>query len=84
MREERHTIYMIFGRRWIEAFSIVIQRRFQRAFTAAGVELKQLAVGRIRARGWIEAHRGPIIEADAPEQIELADDSMRRSQGARA
>jgi hypothetical protein len=74
---------MIFGRRWIEACGIVIPQRLQRAFTAAGVEQKQLPGCRIRARGWIEARRGPIIEADSPGQIELADDSMRQSQGAR-
>jgi endonuclease YncB( thermonuclease family) len=77
------TLYMNFGRRWTEGFSIVIPRRFQHAFTAAGIELKQLAGRRIRVRGWIEQRRGPIIEADAPEQIELTGDSMRHSQETR-
>lgn len=81
--ESRETIYMNFGRRWIEGFGIVIQRRFQRAFTAAGVELKQLAERRIWARSWIEARRSPIIGADGSEQIGVADDSMMQSQGAR-
>jgi hypothetical protein len=31
-------------------------------------------------RGWIEQRRGPIFEADAPEQIKLAGDSMSQSQ----
>jgi endonuclease YncB( thermonuclease family) len=77
------TIYMNFGRHWTEGFSVVIPRRFQHAFTAAGIELKQLAGRRIRVRGWLEQRRGPIIEADAPEQIELAGESMSQSQETR-
>jgi endonuclease YncB( thermonuclease family) len=65
------TIYMNFGLHWTRDFSVVIPRRRERAFAAAGIALKQLAGRRVRVRGYIEQRRGPIIEADAPEQIEL-------------
>jgi endonuclease YncB( thermonuclease family) len=76
VRASAGTIYMNFGRRWTKGFSVVIPRRRQRAFAAAGIALKQLAGRRVRVRGWIEQRRGPIIEADAPEQIELAGGGM--------
>jgi endonuclease YncB( thermonuclease family) len=83
VRESGGTIYMNFGRRWTRDFSVVIPRRRQRAFAAAGIEPKRLESQRIRVRGWVEQRRGPIIEADAPEQIELAGDSMRQPQETR-
>jgi endonuclease YncB( thermonuclease family) len=67
------TIYVNFGRRWTRGFTAIILRRQQRAFAAAGVVPKDLEGRRIRVRGWIEQRNGPIIEADAPEQIEFAD-----------
>jgi hypothetical protein len=76
VRESGGTIYVNFGKRWTRDFSIVIPRRLQGTFAAAGLEPKQLAGRRIRVRGWIEERRGPIIEADAPEQIELAGESV--------
>jgi hypothetical protein len=83
VRESGSIIYMNFGRRWTEGFSVVIPRRRQRAFAAAGIELKQLAGRRVRVRGFIEQRRGPIIEADAPEQIELIGSGMGQPQETR-
>jgi hypothetical protein len=48
-------------------------KRQQRTFAAAGVEPKQLEGRRIRVRGWIEQRGGPVVMAEAPEQIELID-----------
>lgn len=73
VRESGATIYVNFGRRWTRDFTVTILRRQQRAFAAAGVEPKRLEGRRIRVRGWIEQRGGPIIEADAPEQIEFVD-----------
>jgi hypothetical protein len=64
-------MYMNFGRTWTQDSSVVVLRRRQRAFAAAGVYPQQLEGRRIRVRGWIEQRRGPIIEAEWPEQIEL-------------
>ena len=70
------TIYVNFGRRWTRDFTVTIRRRLQRSFTAAGIELKKLQGRRIRVRGWIEQHGGPIIDAEVPEQIEFVDRQM--------
>jgi endonuclease YncB( thermonuclease family) len=77
VRESGATIYMNFGRRWSEDFTVTVLKRNERNFTAAGLDLKGLAGRRIRVRGYIEARGGtgqsPWIEADYPEQIETAD-----------
>jgi endonuclease YncB( thermonuclease family) len=73
VRESGATIYVNFGRRWTRDFTAVIPRRLRRVFTAAGVEPKKLEGHRIRVRGWIEQRGGPVIAAEAPEQIEFAD-----------
>jgi len=66
------TIYLNFGRHWTSGFSVVILRRDEASFAAAGLAPRALAGRRLRVRGWIEQRRGPVIVADAPEQIELA------------
>jgi endonuclease YncB( thermonuclease family) len=79
VRESGGTLYVNFGRRWTRDFSVTVPRRLQKTFAAADLDLMQLAGRRIRVRGWIEQRRGPLIEADAPEQIELADDDAQQS-----
>jgi endonuclease YncB( thermonuclease family) len=71
VRESGATIYVNFGRRWTRDFTVIILKRVSRAFTAAGVEPKKLEGRRIRVRGWIEQRGGPVISAEAPEQIEI-------------
>jgi endonuclease YncB( thermonuclease family) len=77
VRESGATIYVNFGRRWAEDFTVTVLKRNERNFTAAGLDLKGLAGRRIRVRGFIEARGGtgqsPWIEAEYPEQIETAD-----------
>jgi endonuclease YncB( thermonuclease family) len=73
VRESGATIYMNFGRRWTRDFTVTVLKRQQRTFAAAGLDVKQLEGRRIRVRGFIERRGGPIIEAAAPEQIELID-----------
>jgi hypothetical protein len=46
----------------------------------AGIEPKWLEGQRIGVRGWVEQRRGSVIEADAPEQIELIGGGMGKSQ----
>ena len=76
VRESGATIYVNFGRRWSEDFAVTILKRNERTFAAAGLDVKKLAGRRVRVRGWIE-ERGsggsPWIEAERPEQIEVAD-----------
>ncbi len=73
VRESGATIYVNFGRRWSEDFTVTISKRNARSFTAAGLEPAKLAGRHIRVRGWIEERGGPWIEAARPEQIELTD-----------
>jgi endonuclease YncB( thermonuclease family) len=73
VRESGGTIYVNFGRRWSEDFTVTIAKRNERAFTAAGLEPKRLAGRRIRVRGWIEERGGPWVEASRPEQIEVVE-----------
>ncbi len=65
------TIYVNFGRRWSEDFTVTIAKRNERVFSAAGLEPKSLAGRRVRIRGWIEERGGPWVEAARPEQIEV-------------
>jgi endonuclease YncB( thermonuclease family) len=74
VREAGSTIYVNFGRRWSEDFTVTVPKRQERGFAAAGLEVKKLAGRRVRVRGTIEERGGPWIEATAPEQIELAED----------
>ena len=73
MRESGGTIYVNFGRRWSDDFTVTVAKRHERAFTAAGMELKKLTGQHVRVRGTIEERGGPWIEAAAPEQIEIAE-----------
>jgi hypothetical protein len=73
VRESGATIYVHFGRRWTEDFTVTILKRNERNFVAAGFEPKKLAGRQIRIRGWIEERGGPWIDATRPEQIEFAD-----------
>jgi endonuclease YncB( thermonuclease family) len=71
------TIYLNFGRRWTRDFSVIILRRLRPRFVAAGIDPLQLKGRTMRVRGFIEMRRGPVIEAEAPEQIEFADSASR-------
>jgi hypothetical protein len=73
VRESGATIYLNFGRRWAQDFTITILKRHRREFSAAGIDPKFLEGRPIRVRGWIEQRGGPVIEADSPEQIELVE-----------
>ncbi len=58
VRESGSTIYVNFGRRWSEDFTVTIPKRNERNFAAAGLDLKGLAGRRVRVRGWIEERGG--------------------------
>lgn len=71
VRESGGTIYVNFGRRWTEDFTVTIAKRNERVFSAAGLAPKSLSGRRVRIRGWIEERGGPWVEAARPEQIEV-------------
>jgi hypothetical protein len=77
VRESGSVIYLNFGRRWSQDFSVTIRKRDERNFAAAGLDVKNLTGRRVLVRGFVEAHGGggtiPGITAERPEQIETAD-----------
>jgi len=73
VRESGGTVYVNFGRRWSEDFTVTILKRSLRLFAAAGLEPRTLAGRRVLARGVIEERGGPWIEARRPEQIDFLD-----------
>jgi endonuclease YncB( thermonuclease family) len=73
VRQSGGTIYVNFGRRFTRDFAVMIPRRLQAGFRAVGRDPQSLAGRQLRARGWLERRSGPVIEAMAPEQIEVLD-----------
>jgi micrococcal nuclease len=71
VNESGGLVYLNFGHRWTESFTVTVAKRNQRMFTAAGLDPKTLAGREIEVRGWIEERGGPAIEATRPEQIEI-------------
>lgn len=69
VRESGNLIYVNFGRRWSEDFTVTIAKRHQPAFISGGVAPKSLSGQVVRVRGFIEERAGPWIEAVSPEQI---------------
>ena len=72
VREAGNTLYVNFGRRWSEDFTVTIAKRLQPAFISGGVAPKSLSGQVVRVRGFIEERSGPWIEATSPAQFELA------------
>jgi hypothetical protein len=73
VRESGGTIYVNFGRRWSEDFTVTTLKRNERTFEAAGLPLKKLAGRLVRVRGTVEERGGPWIEVLHPGQIEIAE-----------
>src|SRR5262249_13584993 len=67
VRESGGTIYLNFGRRWSEDFTVTVPKRVEKLFTTSGFELNKLSGRRVRVRGVIEERGGPWIEAVRPE-----------------
>jgi endonuclease YncB( thermonuclease family) len=70
VRDGRGVIYLNFGRQYTREFSATVLKR-----NAARLELapKDLEGKRVRVRGVVEMRRGPFIELERPEQIELVE-----------
>jgi endonuclease YncB( thermonuclease family) len=71
VRESGATIYVNFGRRWSDDFTVTILKRNRRLFVTAGMEPKTLEGRTVDVRGYVERRGGPLITADRPEQIEI-------------
>jgi endonuclease YncB( thermonuclease family) len=73
VREAGATIYVNFGRRFAQSFSVTIRKQNERAFRTAGLAPRSLEGRILRVRGWIEQRLGSRIEALVPEQIEVVE-----------
>jgi endonuclease YncB( thermonuclease family) len=71
VRQAGATTYLNFGRNWTRDFAVTIPKRALAGFAAAGLMPKSLESKRIRIRGFVEARRGPRIEALRVGQIEV-------------
>src|SRR5262249_55941941 len=70
-RERGGTVYVNFGQRGSEQFTVTILKRNEGTVAGAGLTPKALAGRNIEVRGWIEERGGPAIEVTRPEQIEI-------------
>jgi endonuclease YncB( thermonuclease family) len=71
VRESGGIVYVNFGQRWSEQFTVTILKRNEGIFAGAGLTPKALAGRNIEVRGWVEERGGPAIEVLRPEQIEV-------------
>lgn len=71
VRESGATLYVNFGRRWSDDFTVTILKRNRRLFSDAALEPKSLEGRVVEVRGYVESRGGPLIEANRPEQIEI-------------
>jgi endonuclease YncB( thermonuclease family) len=72
VRDTGGMIYVNFGRRWPEALTVIILKRHEGSFAAAGVTPRTLEGRMVRIRGYVDVRSGPVIEATRPQQIEVA------------
>jgi endonuclease YncB( thermonuclease family) len=70
VRESGNTVYVNFGRRWSEDFTVTIAKRTEPALISAGLVPRSLAGRIVRVRGVIEERAGPWIEATAADQFD--------------
>jgi hypothetical protein len=70
VRESGSTVYVNFGRRWSEDFTVTIAKRVEADFISAGLPPRSLTGRMVRVRGVIEERAGPWIEATAADQFD--------------
>jgi endonuclease YncB( thermonuclease family) len=70
VRESGNTVYVNFGRRWSEDFTVTIAKRAEAGFISAGLSPRSLSGRIVRVRGVIEERAGPWIEATAADQFD--------------
>lgn len=68
--ESAGRIYLDFGRRFNEDFSVIIPPDAHKAFTSAGIDLRSLEGTRVRVRDIVSLRGGPAIELRDPAALE--------------
>jgi hypothetical protein len=66
-------LFLDFGRRYMEDFTLVVSRGARPTFEKAGVDLKALKGKKVRARGVLFPWGGPAIELRKPAALELVE-----------
>lgn len=64
-------VYLDFGTRFNEDFSVIVPREANKAFTSAGIDLRALGGVRLRVRGIVSIQGGPAIVLRDPLALEL-------------
>lgn len=65
-------IYINFGEKWSEDFTVLIENKAARLFDSVWVDDPHLLVGKkIQVRGWTRVKNGPMIEVSHPEQLRI-------------
>jgi hypothetical protein len=67
VRESAGLVYINFGQRWRDQFTVTLLKRNESGFIAP----KTLAGRTIEVRGFIEERGGPAVEVTRPEQIDI-------------
>lgn len=71
--ETRSRLYLDFGRRYIEDFTIVVPENLRKALQTKGSDPKSWRGRRVRVRGMLVSWGGPAIELSAAAAVELLD-----------
>jgi len=64
-------VYLNFGEKWRDDFTVTIEPKVRRLFAKNGIEPVTFEGKRVRVRGWLKKYNGPMIDATHPEQIEI-------------
>ncbi|WP_188519847.1 hypothetical protein [Alsobacter metallidurans] len=68
--ERKARAYLNFGENWSEDFTVTISKRSLNRIEASGMRWSSLKGLRVRVRGVVAESGGPVIEINAPEDIE--------------
>lgn len=71
--EQRGRVYLDFGRRFTEDFTVVVPDSIRKSLTAQGSDPKSWRGKRVRVRGILFSWGGPAIEVNLTQAIELLD-----------
>jgi hypothetical protein len=66
-------LFLDFGRRYMEDFTLVVSRDARPTFESAGIDLKALKGKKVRARGVLFPWGGPAIELRKPAAFEIVE-----------
>ena len=71
--EKRGKVFINFGKNWKRDFTIKITRKDKKKFLKQGKSIKAYKGRKVRVRGWLRDHFGPLIQVNHPDEIEIID-----------